>query len=298
LLKKLLDFSMLTEDKDQLRYIDWNNLHFALEWIYEGKPAQRSCRSYHSFPGLSAWLINKGSIKVVGETYSVEAEAGDWVFPPAKKDERIFSNDLEILSLRFEASWSADHELFKEANPLTCSSKDFPRLERLARSLLKTAGPHLTHHRSEMKFQSIDIYKYTKTHRGFMDWIEVYLRTMQKIGAQFHRVKITDERVHVAKTYIDTIDLNTRFREKILADKVGISVAQLNRIFVKDMGITPTAYYSERKYRKAKQMLINSPAPIKQIGYELGFNNPSNFTNWFYSKSKHSPKAFRQQAMQ
>tara|TARA_B100000614_G_C14339343_1_gene408162 strand:- start:216 stop:581 length:366 start_codon:yes stop_codon:yes gene_type:complete len=121
---------------------------------------------------------------------------------------------------------------------------------------------------------------------------------MQKIGAQFHRVKITDERVHVAKTYIDTIDLNTRFREKILADKVGISVAQLNRIFVKDMGITPTAYYSERKYRKAKQMLINSPAPIKQIGYELGFNNPSNFTNWFYSKSKHSPKAFRQQAMQ
>ncbi len=288
---------MLKVGQDQLRYIDWNNLHFALEWIYEGKPSQKSHNSYHSFPGLSAWLVRKGSIKTIGETYSIHAQVGDWVFPPFKKDERILSKDLEILSLRFEASWGAENELFQEANPLVCASRDFPRLERLAQTLLKTAGPHLTNQKNNMKFQQVDIYNYAKTHKAFMNWIETYLRTMCSIGAQFHRVKITDERVRTAKTLIDTMHMETNFREKELAEKVGISVAQLNRIFVKDMGITPTAYYSDRKYRKAKYMLINSPAPIKQIGYELGFNNPSNFTNWFCSKSKLSPKAFRQQAM-
>jgi transcriptional regulator GlxA family with amidase domain len=288
---------MLKQGEDQLRYIDWNNLHFALEWIYQGTPSQKSRNSYHSFPGLSAWLIGKGDIRIIGETYSIHAYPGEWVFPPFKKDERILSDDLELLSLRFEASWGAANELFQEENPRVCGSEEFPALERLAKTLLKTAGPRLTDHKSNMKFQPVDIYSYAKTHRVFMRWIEAYLQVMTKIGAQFHRVKITDERVRKAKSIIDTVRLDATFREQELAEKVGVSVAQLNRIFVKDMGITPTAYYGERKFRNAKRMLINSPAPIKQIGYELGFSNPANFTNWFSAKAQLSPRAFRRQAM-
>jgi AraC-like DNA-binding protein len=281
----------------QLRYIDWNNLHFALEWIYDATPAQRTHVGHHHFAGLSAWLIRRGGLTISGSGVKVEARAGDWVFPPFRADHRSFSDDLQIVSIRFRASWGGDNELYQESIPHRCSSKDHPGLERSARQLLAAAGPRLTTCKNEMMRQPVDIHHYAKIQRIFMKWIQEYLVVLDELGVQPHQVQITDERVRDAKTYLDAVPLDTTVREQALAEKVGISVAQLNRLFVKDIGVTPMAYFNERKFGYAKDTLINSVTPLKQIGLELGHGDQANFTNWFRAKAKMSPKAFRREAM-
>ncbi|WP_309387618.1 helix-turn-helix domain-containing protein [Cerasicoccus frondis] len=288
---------MLRAGQNELRYIDWNNLHFELEWIYEGSPPLRTHVVHHPFPGLGAWLIRQGSISIEGDGVSITGHAGDWIFPPFRQDVRTLSDDLVILSLRFQATWGGDNELFQESIPRLCRARDFPRLERSAKALMRAAGEPQTARKNDFKFQPVDVHQYAKVHRVFLSWIQVYLSTMLKLGAELHRVKISDERARLAKVYLDTMPIETPMRETDLAKRIGISVAQLNRIFVKDMGVTPIAYFNDRRFNAAKELLVSSATPIKEICYELGFSDPANFTNWFRAKTKLSPKAFRREAM-
>ena len=250
----------------------------------------------HKFPGLAAWLIKKGHVVVTGNGVQIDAEPGNWVFPPFKTDTRNFSDDIEILSIRFEASWGGDNELYQESTPYQIPSEDYPQLEKAALRLLKVAGTRMTDAKNEMKFVQVDIQKHVRIQQSFLAWIQHYIRVMDLLKVSPHRVNITDSRVREARDYLDASFLENSFRESLLAKKVGLSVAQLNRLFLKDIGVTPSAYFTERKLRAAKRELINTQTPIKQIGYELGFNDPSNFTNWFQSKTQHSPKEYRRLA--
>ena len=288
---------MIREGQSHLRYIDWNNLHYALEWIYEGAPTLKSQTVHHAFPGLAAWLIRDGNIQIKGDGKQIEAGPGDWVFPPFRSDTREFSDNLKLISLRFEATWGGANELYQETIPHSCRSSDFPKLEQTAKRLLNIAGPQMTATKNNMKFYPVDIHRHMRVQYAFLAWMQQYLLTMEKLGVKPHQVSITDERVRLARDYLDAYSFEMHFRDQDLAQRIGISIAQLNRIFVKDIGVTPTAYLNDRKVRVAKRALINTSAPIKQIAYELGFKDPANFTNWFQTRVHHSPREFRRLAM-
>lgn len=288
---------MNRRDLKQLRYTDWNNLRFALEWIYDASPAQRAQIGHHHFAGLSAWLIRKGGLTISGSGVEIDAAVGDWVFPPFKTDHRSFSDDLQIISIRFRATWGGDNELFQESIPHRCASADHPALEKTALKLLATVGPRMTTLKNEMIMLPVDIHRYVKIKRIFMNWIQEYLAVLHELGVEPHQVEITDERVRDAKIHLDAQPLDKSIREQALAEKVGISVAQLNRLFLKNIGVTPMAYFNERRFSHAKNMLINSATPLKQIGLELGHGDQANFTNWFRTKAQLSPKEFRRVAM-
>ena len=137
---------------------------------------------------------------------------------------------------------------------------------------------------------------------GFRKWYERELLSshahmlLAVLGATPRQVRITDDRVRDVKAHLDAIAFDTLVREHALAGMVGLSIPQLNRLFVKDTGVTPMGYFAQRKLAHAKLLLINSATPVKQIGYELGYRAPANFTNWFRSKTAVSPRTFRRQA--
>jgi AraC-like DNA-binding protein len=78
-----------------------------------------------------------------------------------------------------------------------------------------------------------------------------------------------------------------------VAQAVGVSVSQLNRLFHRDLGFSPRDYLQRRRVQAAVLLLKNGARPIKQIAYELGFNSISNFSNWFYRQKGVFPRAFR-----
>ncbi|MGH1335307.1 MAG: AraC family transcriptional regulator [Aureispira sp.] len=77
------------------------------------------------------------------------------------------------------------------------------------------------------------------------------------------------------------------------AKTLQITSDHLNRSIKSLLGKTPKAYLQERLTIAAKRLLYFSELSNKEIGYELGFSEPANFSAFFKRNTKLSPTQFR-----
>lgn len=73
----------------------------------------------------------------------------------------------------------------------------------------------------------------------------------------------------------------------------GKSESQSMRIFKKEFGMTPYAYFLHCKMEKAGGLLKNSALSIKEIASQLSFDDPYYFSNLFKRKTGKSPSSYR-----
>ncbi|WIY53181.1 helix-turn-helix domain-containing protein [Devosia sp. YIM 151766] len=89
-----------------------------------------------------------------------------------------------------------------------------------------------------------------------------------------------------------------RFRQtRRIADyagEIGVSPAHLNRISRQVLGASALAVIERRIALEARRQLLFSTLPIKQIGAELGYDDPAYFTRFITRMLGLSPAAFRQ----
>lgn len=79
-----------------------------------------------------------------------------------------------------------------------------------------------------------------------------------------------------------------------IAEKSGISVRHLNRIFRTHYQMTPISYLQRLRLDRAGTLLKHTNLSITQISYECGFNDSNYFTRQFTRAHGISPKAYRQ----
>lgn len=72
-----------------------------------------------------------------------------------------------------------------------------------------------------------------------------------------------------------------------------ISVKQLNKATGALLDKSPKQIIDERVMLEAKRLLVHSNMPVKEIGYELGFNEPTNFIKYFKKHSGSTPAGFQ-----
>ena len=77
-----------------------------------------------------------------------------------------------------------------------------------------------------------------------------------------------------------------------LADACSLSVAQMYRLFLKETGMTPTAYRNKLRIEKACQMLVTFEYNVSEIAQQLGFENVSYFNRLFKTQTGMSPRAY------
>ena len=77
---------------------------------------------------------------------------------------------------------------------------------------------------------------------------------------------------------------------------IGKSPAQTLRIFRADYGVTPGAYYQQRRYQMAARYLENTRNSVRAIADLLGFANEFHFSAWFKKQSGVAPKFYRKGA--
>lgn len=65
----------------------------------------------------------------------------------------------------------------------------------------------------------------------------------------------------------------------VLAKKAGLSPRQLERLFRKYIGETPTRYYLRLRLERARQLLLQTSMPILSIGLACGFVSASHFSS-------------------
>jgi len=93
--------------------------------------------------------------------------------------------------------------------------------------------------------------------------------------------------------------LNKHFKEQsslqFYADQMNLTQDQLSQVCKKGVGWSPKAIMQEKLLREAKRLLLFDSMSVKEIAYDLGFTEPTNFVKFFQQHTGTSPKNFRVQ---
>lgn len=85
-----------------------------------------------------------------------------------------------------------------------------------------------------------------------------------------------------------------------IADHVGLSRRQIERLFRQEMGRSPARYYLEIRLDRARHLLIQSSMPVVEVAIACGFVSASHFSKCYrevYAKSPQQERADRKQLM-
>jgi transcriptional regulator GlxA family with amidase domain len=64
----------------------------------------------------------------------------------------------------------------------------------------------------------------------------------------------------------------------VIADEVGISTRQLERLFGKYLNTTPKKYHVEMRLERARNLLVQTEASVTEIALACGFESPGHFS--------------------
>lgn len=98
--------------------------------------------------------------------------------------------------------------------------------------------------------------------------------------------------VHLALRNID-LHFETHPDLDAIAAEAGISRSHLQALFKKELGISPYEYHLQRKFEKAKELLLQSNLSIEAIAMQLSFHNRFHFSSEFKRRVGVPPGEFR-----
>ena len=114
----------------------------------------------------------------------------------------------------------------------------------------------------------------------------------QNLNTSFKNMKVTNE-INKAKLLIaENFHLDITPAE--IAEQVNMSYSWFRRIFKQYTGLAPVQYIQEVKIHKAKELLTNTNLMIKEIAYEVGFNNTEYFATLFRKRTGYTPEKYRE----
>lgn len=119
----------------------------------------------------------------------------------------------------------------------------------------------------------------------------------RRVANQFHHDRIRDERDNQSGGRLERLaDLPPPVRAAIrlmqahtedtiavaaIADRIGLSPRQVERLFLRYLDMTPARYYLALRVDRARELLIYSDRPIVEIAVATGFTSTSHFAHWF-----------------
>lgn len=133
------------------------------------------------------------------------------------------------------------------------------------------------------------------------DMLMMLLKRMIIIITQLARadyapaVKMDDERFHIFRKF--NLLVETHYREEhsvaYYAQRLSKSPKTLSNLFALYNQKSPLQIIQERILIEAKRLLYHTDKSVKQITYELGFEDAAYFSNFFKRHTSSSPQDFR-----
>jgi AraC family transcriptional regulator, transcriptional activator of pobA len=90
-------------------------------------------------------------------------------------------------------------------------------------------------------------------------------------------------------------DFKTQKQVAYYANKIIITEKRLNQATTNIIGKTPKEIIDARVLLEAKRILAHTNESIKEIAYQLGFEEPTNFIKYFKKHTAFTPTEFREQ---
>lgn len=75
----------------------------------------------------------------------------------------------------------------------------------------------------------------------------------------------------------------------LIAERLGISTRQLERLFGRYLNSTPKHYFLEMRLNRARNLLVQTEQSVTEIAMACGFHSTSHFSKAFRSHFGRSP---------
>lgn len=284
-----------SSDGQALPFADWSRLRYHLYHAYEGPvwPTARTGTYQHQETDVSCWLIKQGGVTVTSQGKSLSARAGQWILVTAAGRHQDFTEDAQLLSLRFAFSWPGQIPVVKPARNLVLDAQDVPYLERAARPLIRHVQRQFPKAAAFLPQETCSMRDYLRVQNLLPMWLDSYLQALETQGIHPDRASQVDPRVVEGILELDRHPLHESFSEKTLLSHVGLGRSQYDALFVAAMGITPRRYLELRRLEAARNLLGHTDTPIKEISFRLGFRHASYFSLWFMKHEGRSASEYR-----
>ncbi len=108
--------------------------------------------------------------------------------------------------------------------------------------------------------------------------------------------EITAEFLTLADQHIKSLldgKTNHRMHTKDFAEKLFIHPVHLTNTVQSASGKSPCEHMEDRMVIAAQQLLKNEALSVAEVGYKLGFLDPTNFTKFYKNLSGHTPLQYR-----
>jgi AraC family transcriptional regulator, transcriptional activator of pobA len=121
------------------------------------------------------------------------------------------------------------------------------------------------------------------------------LSEIQRIAAKQVSAKVLNKQISVFKQFIELLEKNYQRHLSIndYADKLCISVKQLNRSLASITNQNASDIIKNRLLLEAKRLLTCTDLNVKQVSFELGFEDPAYFARFFRKEMTQSPLEFK-----
>lgn len=98
----------------------------------------------------------------------------------------------------------------------------------------------------------------------------------------------------------EALDANYKSKKQVsfYAEKILITEKRLNQATTRLLSKTPKEFINDRIMLEAKRLLAHTTESIKEIGFDLGFDEPTNFIKYFRKNSHSTPAEFRKKNIQ
>lgn len=134
--------------------------------------------------------------------------------------------------------------------------------------------------------------------RAFCDKVESRGIVFQLLSRFFKqgqsKIEMEDNRIAKTVLYIRK-HLNEAIELEKLAEISCLSKDHFIRLFKKELGTTPLQYINQKKIEKAQLLLITEELAVKEIAFQLAFDDYSYFNRLFKKTTGVTPQEYRRQ---
>jgi AraC-like DNA-binding protein len=140
-------------------------------------------------------------------------------------------------------------------------------------------------------------YPYITLEKNIYQLLELFFLRLDRLYQETANIpRLTSTEVDVLKNVENIIKehyLTDSFDVKKLEKQIGMSKYNLEKLVKKAFAKTLVDYIKQYKMQIAYQEVIHSDKDIKEIAFEVGYANPSNFSSAFKKRFGHKPSEIR-----
>ena len=113
--------------------------------------------------------------------------------------------------------------------------------------------------------------------------------------SQHKYLEVSPKKIDLIRAYNFLVEQHFRTKHKVIeyAALLHKSPKTLSNLFSKISDKTPLQFIQDRKLLEAKRLLAYSDKSIKEIAFEIGFEDQQSFGRFFKNNESVSPSAFR-----